>query len=413
MKKSNSTLLKLVIFFCILLCNQAIAQKVKKPQKTNTSIYKAKVYAEKSSPQQFLLDQQKNIELQKSVADVVVPDDQIIQGSECVGFDCINNESFGFDTERLKENSTRIGFDDTSASAGFAANDWQLEANESASGGTNSFAILDVTGSKTPFKIIAGAPTNSFFVSSAGKIGLRTNTPVLDVHASTGDTPAIRLEQNGNSGFTAQTWDMGGNEANFFIRDITGGSRLPFRIRPGAPTSSIDIAASGNVGIGIISPLVRLHVVGDGYFTGNIYAKDAILPGASVPSDQRLKKEINSLKNASNLISLLSPKTFIYDTEKFPNLDLPVGIQYGLIAQEVEKVIPSFVREFTHPNAKSFKTVNYMGMIPILIQGMKEQQEEIERLKAKITNYEELNARLTRIEATLNKEAEGAKTDKK
>ena len=38
------------------------------------------------------------------------------------------------------------------------------------------------------------------------------------------------------------------------MRDVTGGSRLPFRIRPGAPTSSIDIAASGNVGIGTASP---------------------------------------------------------------------------------------------------------------------------------------------------------------
>jgi hypothetical protein len=396
-----------------LLCNEAIAQTEKKPQNTTISASKAKAYAEKRSPQQFLLDQQKNIELQKSIADVVVPDDQIIQGNQCVGLDCINNESFGFDTQKLKANNTRIGFDDTSASVGFPANDWQLEANESASGGTNSFSILDVTGGKTPFKIIAGAPTNSFFVSSTGKIGLRTITPVLDIHASTGDTPAIRLEQNANSGFTAQTWDMAGNEANFFIRDLTNGSRLPFRIRPGAPTSSIDIAATGNVGIGTVSPLVRLHVEGDGYFTGKIYAKDAILPGASVPSDQRLKKEINVIKNASNLISLLSPKTFIYDTEKFPNLDLPEGIQYGLIAQEVEKVIPSFVREFTHPNAKSFKTVNYMGMIPILIQGMKEQQEEIERLKTKIANYEELNARLTRMEAMLNKETKEAKTDKK
>ena len=41
-------------------------------------------------------------------------------------------------------------------------------------------------------------------------------------------------------------WDIAGNEANFFVRDVTGGSRLPLRIRPGAPTSSIDFSiASG------------------------------------------------------------------------------------------------------------------------------------------------------------------------
>ncbi len=416
MKKNNPILLRMAVFCCIMLANESIAQNIAQPktlQKTATPTPKAKVYAKQQSPQQFLLDQQKNIELQKSVADVVVPDDQIVQGSQCVGLDCVNNESFSFDTQRFKENNTRIKFEDTSTGVGFPTTEWQIEANESASGGTNSFAVLDVTGSKTPFKMIAGAPTNSFFMDGTGRIGLKTGTPVLDLHINTSNTPGMRFEQNSSGGFSAQTWDMAGNEANFFIRDVTGGSRLPFRIRPGAPTSSIDIAASGNVGIGTATPVVKLHVVGDGYFTGKIYAKDAILPGSSVPSDRRLKKEINDIKNASNTIALLSPKTFLYDIEKYSNLDLPDGLQYGLIAQEVEKVIPSFVKDVTHPNGKPFKTVNYMGLIPILIQGMKEQQEEIERLKSKIANYEALNARMERLEAMLNKEEKEKKAEKK
>ena len=91
-------------------------------------------------------------------------------------------------------------------------------------------------------------------MSNTGNVGLGTSTPVLDLHIATGNTPALRLEQNASNGFTAQTWDIVGNDANFFVRDVTGGSRLPFRIRPGAPTSSIDIAASGNVGIGTGHP---------------------------------------------------------------------------------------------------------------------------------------------------------------
>lgn len=188
--------------------------------------------------------------------DQVIPDDLIVQGSACFGFDCVNNESFGFDTIRLKENNLRIKFEDTSATAGFPSNDWQLTANDSASGGASKFSIDDVTGSTTPFTVTAGAPTNSIFVDSSGRLGLRTATPVLDVHVATSNTPALRLEQNSSGGFTAQTWDVAGNEANFFVRDVTSGSRLPFRIRPGAPTSSIDISASGNVGVGTASPWV-------------------------------------------------------------------------------------------------------------------------------------------------------------
>jgi hypothetical protein len=208
--------------------------------------------------------------------DAVTADDQIVQGSLCVGFDCVDGESFGFDTVRLKENNTRIGFDDTSVSAGFPANDWQLTANDSASGGANKFSIDDVTGAKTPFTIIAGAPSNSLYVNSNGKVGLGTATPILDLHMLTGDTPAIRLDQSNGSGFTAQIWDVAGNEANFFVRDVTGGSRLPFRIRPGAPTSSIDIAASGNVGIGTAAPEQKLHVAGNAQIDGNLQINGSV-----------------------------------------------------------------------------------------------------------------------------------------
>ena len=193
--------------------------------------------------------------------DQVIPDDLIVQGSACVGLDCVNNESFGFDTIRLKENSTRIKFEDTSVGS-FPTNDWQLTANDSASGGSSKFSIEDITGSKVPFTITAGASTNSIFVDSTGRLGLRTSTPVLDLHINTSNTPAIRLEQNNSGGFTAQTWDIGANEANFFVRDVTGGSKLSFRIRPGAPTSSVDISSDGDVGIGTGSPDTKLHVAG-------------------------------------------------------------------------------------------------------------------------------------------------------
>jgi hypothetical protein len=210
--------------------------------------------------------------------DQVIADDLIVQGSICVGFDCVNNESFGFDTIRMKENSTRIKFEDTSVGA-FPSNDWQLTANDSASGGANKFSIEDITGSRVPFTVTAGAATNSIFVDSTGRVGFRTSTPVLDLHVATSNTPAMRLEQTNAGGFTAQTWDVAGNEANFFVRDVTGGSRLPFRIRPGAPTSSIDINASGDVGIGTGSPGAKLDVRGSSV-TSDIFVAIGTNPAA-------------------------------------------------------------------------------------------------------------------------------------
>ena len=193
--------------------------------------------------------------------DQVIPDDLIVQASLCVGFDCVNGEVFSFDTIRLKENNLRIKFEDTSSTAGFPTNDWQLTANDSASGGASKFSIEDITGAKVPFTVRAGAPTDSIFVASTGRVGLRTSTPVLDLHISTSNTPGMRLEQTSAGGFTAQTWDIAGNEANFFVRDVTGGSTLPFRIQPGTASNTLVLDNEERVGIGTSAPAERLHVL--------------------------------------------------------------------------------------------------------------------------------------------------------
>ena len=190
--------------------------------------------------------------------------DREIDGSLCVGNDCINGENFGFDTIRLKENNLRIDFTDTSNSASFPTQDWQLVANESSNGGLNAFWIQSdqPTGSgNRVFLVEAGARNNALYVENSGEVGIGTNNPVADVHIKIGDTPTVRLEQDGTSGFTPQTWDMAGNETNWFIRDATTGSRLPLRVRPGASTSSIDIDGDGNVRIGHANTAgARLHV---------------------------------------------------------------------------------------------------------------------------------------------------------
>jgi hypothetical protein len=239
-----------------------------------------------------------------AMPDVVTADDEIIQGSACVGLDCVSGEVFGFDTIRLKENNTRIQFDDTSTSAGFPTNNWQIRANNSASGGASFLAFVDQgsTGNSETgtivFEVDAGAAANALKVSSTSKVGLRTATPVLDIHMNTSDTPAMRMEQNNTGGFTAQTWDVAGNEANFFVRDVTSGSRLPFRIRPGAPTSSIDISASGNVGIGIASPAVKLDVRSSTVNDGALVFGTSATTGQSTPL---FLATTNATSNVSNV----------------------------------------------------------------------------------------------------------------
>ncbi|AXS39855.1 hypothetical protein [Breoghania sp. L-A4] len=196
----------------------------------------------------------------QALADFVILDDLIVDGSACIGFDCVNGESFGFDTIRLKENNLRIKFDDTSTAASFPRNDWQITINDSANGGTSKFSIDDISGGRTPFTIEANARSHSLYVDDGGRIGNRTSTPSTELHIVDGDTATVRLQQDGTAGFAPQTWDVAGNETNFFVRDVSNGSTLPLRIRPGAPSSSIFIDVDGDVGIGSSSPDAALNV---------------------------------------------------------------------------------------------------------------------------------------------------------
>jgi hypothetical protein len=380
-----------------------------------------------------------------AMPDFVIADDLIVQGSACIGLDCVNNESFAFDTIRLKENNTRIGFMDTSSAAGFPTEDWTIRANSSANGGGNFLAFVDQgatsTGAETGtivFEVDAGAPANSLRVSSAGRVGIKTAAPLLDLHANNSNTPAIRLEQNSGGGFTAQTWDIGANEANFFVRDVTGGSQLPFRIRPGAPTSSIDINASGNVGVGTASPGEKLDVSGTFRTTGQnsapasgagveisfsanvgfiqsfdrsgggtervltlnpaavgnvgigTVAPTALLsvngtankPGGGswdVFSDEYLKNIKGRYNNGLKAVMQLQPIRYEYKQDNALGLKSE-GEHIGFGAQSLQKIIPEAVTK----NSAGYLMVNNDPILWTMLNAIKEQQKEIAELKGQV-----------------------------
>jgi hypothetical protein len=193
------------------------------------------------------------------IKDVLHYDDVIITGSLCIGFDCANGESFGYATLKLKENNLQIHFEDTSTGS-FPTTDWRIQINDTTSGGAGYFTIWDSSASRRVFTLEAGAPAHSLYVEDYGRIGLGTSIPYVELHIVDGDSPTIRLDQDGSSGWTAQRWDMCGNETNFFIRDVTNGSKLIFRIQPNAPSNSLSIRSTGFVGIGTWSPEAKLHV---------------------------------------------------------------------------------------------------------------------------------------------------------
>lgn len=296
-------------------------------------------------------------------ADIVHLDDVIIDGSECVGNDCVNGESFSFDTIRLKENNLRIHFYDTSSISNYPTNDWRILINDTNDGGASYFSVEDSTGGTRPFTVEAGAPNNALYVDDYGRVGIGTAIPAVELHSVDSDTPTLRLQQDGTGGWTPQTWDVAGNESNFFIRDVTNASRLPFRIKPGAPTSSLCIQDQGNVGIGTWEPVERLHVEGNALISGNL----------ELGSSREYKNNVQTLekKEAIDALKALRPVRFNYKND-------PAEESVGFIAEEVPDLVAT----------NSRKSLSPMDVVAVLTKVIQEQQKAIEELSRKIDDLE-------------------------
>ncbi|MEP7259189.1 MAG: tail fiber domain-containing protein [Flavitalea sp.] len=156
-----------------------------------------------------------------------------------------------------------------------------------------------------------------------------------------------------------------------------------------------------------------------GIFEGNVYAY-----GAYLTSDKTLKKNIENFDHAMDIISELKPAFYEFKNDgKYASLHLPTGKHYGLMAQDVEEILPGLVGSSVHevgddqpepaveavPEAPgingelpptdiklpppyvsvkketiTIKAVNYVELIPIMIKAIQEQQATIEDLKEKI-----------------------------
>lgn len=207
--------------------------------------------------------------LQSAYAAQIIAEDLAVQGSECVGMDCEGNESFGYDTIRLKENNVRIGFEDTSSSGSFPSNDWAIKINDSLDGGANYFEILDTTGGLESLKIMAGSQQYAI-VTSEDKVGMGTSLPEKQLHILNCNTPTIRLEQTSECGWPAERWDIAAHEMAFRIVNMDLMEQTPFWIESRVPTYSFYLKSNGDTGIGTRYPRAKLDVSGTAYMT-NLY----------------------------------------------------------------------------------------------------------------------------------------------
>jgi hypothetical protein len=160
-----------------------------------------------------------------------------------------------------------------------------------------------------------------------------------------------------------------------------------------------------------------------GVFYGQVWTS-----GSYETSDRNLKQNTQEFSGAMGIINKLKPRNYEFKTDaKYAFLNLPKGMHYGLIAQDVEEVLPNLVTTADHevlkttkapdavkphlndspaptaqqavakekPETISLKAVNYTELIPILVKAMQEQQQENDELRARVVKLEDLVNKLT------------------
>ena len=229
---------------------------------------------------------------------------------------------------------------------------------------------------------------NQFLIRANGGVGIGTNSP------------GNLLTVNGNASFggTAATdvpLEIQGSTAGISLYDRTGGKAERWVIysnETGAPgTQHLRI---WNDMVGNMGDKLSLSPAGNLYLAGCLNATNLICT-----SDARLKTGITGMSYGLQQLKQLRPVTWKW---KDPSRkELPMG----LVAQEVEEVIPELIIRGGESNTPL--GLNYVGLVPVMIKAIQEQQMQVDTLHRELKDRDEklavLEARLAELEQALKR----------
>jgi len=138
------------------------------------------------------------------------------------------------------------------------------------------------------------------------------------------------------------------------------------------------------------NPLDRLFVIGNGTGSSTANRSNALVmlkngttqvsgvwtgPGFTVISDKRVKTNSSKLKHGIETLKRI--KTYQYELKTIPSKK-----RFGFMADEFEKIFPELVT--TLNDKEKHKSIDYIGLIPVLVNALITQQDEIDHLKKQL-----------------------------
>jgi len=292
----------------------------------------------------------------------------------------------------------------------------------------NTQFVFNQQGLDRNFRIETDLRANMFFVDAGlNRIGINTATPAMQ----------WQFVSDGAAGWVTQWYNtsVNGGLKQIYNTATGNGSRVLMGVTNYSGSTnaasavmglSLNVTTTGNGGIGVTGAANNesgmavegsLYTVGGYSGWGGYFNADVYCGGWYFGSDRRLKRDIEPIKSAVGIVKQLTPVSYYYDTDRYPEMGLDENrLSYGFIAQDLEQVLPELVKEKNlvlnsnrlmsadelskERKTDLFKVVNYTLMIPLLTQAVKEQQEIIEGQNEKIDRLEK---EIEKIKALLQK----------
>ncbi|MBQ4820679.1 tail fiber domain-containing protein [Aquimarina sp. MMG016] len=205
--------------------------------------------------------------------------------------------------------------------------------------------------------------------------GASLSGTVLTIEIENGDATTVNLSSLAD--------DMGNHTAT---QNIQTNSNW---ISNDGDGEGVFVDASGNVGVNTATPGVSFQVGENGDGT------ESRANAWNTFSDRRWKTDFQVIENAVEKIQAVNG--YYYKWKDKPD----TSTQVGVIAQEIEAVLP----EVVSTDSKGYKSVDYSKLTALLIEGMKEQQQQIQALQTKNSDLEtkndQIESRLSKIERHL------------
>ena len=231
--------------------------------------------------------------------------------------------------------------------------------------------------------------SNSLVLGGIAGVNLST----ADTNVGIGTTaPQSRLHVNGTGWFSGNNTPLPGAAGKGVGVGFSQGAGYVFGYDYGSglgtPANLILNGPGGSVGIGTTSPARTLEVAGNIRVFSCVEDHNGNSLMGNCSSDIRFKRDIAPFPNLLDRVVKLQPVNYYWRATEFPEKRFGTQQSYGLIAQEVERVLPELVGE----DKEGFKTVDYSKLPLMMLQAIKEQQTQIEQ------QHKQLKAQQQQIE---------------